>query len=423
MIITFSLQSIYKRKLRTILAIISIAIGTCSLLVFMGLHKGIKTATFEELEKQNPLTQITVRPPIKENGIISFITRSEKEKIEQSHIDKISKIKGVKSVYPETQFNNFASIKISFLGQTMTTDAMIFGVPKGFIENDIRNPEIWDKKEEPFPAIIPRKILDIYNIAVASPQNLPTLSENILIGKTLTLYPNYSTFFPLQNEVDKTVQLEIVGFSDKVNLIGATLPFEVVEELNQIYTKTPETKILELFVETKEASITPLIAKEIEEMGLNTFYLQKNIKDIQAKLNYLRNSLGAISAIILITSAIAIMSTFLATISERIKELALFRALGATKFHIKKIILIEAGITGLLGSFLGVILGLSVGKMINTIGTKEMDQTILQVNTLFITNYQLIILTLLFGTIISVISAYVPAHEGSKIKPIEALNR
>jgi putative ABC transport system permease protein len=423
MVIGFSIQSIYKRKFRTFLAIASIAIGTCSLLVFMGLNKGIQTATFQKMEKQSPLTQITVRPPIEEAGIISFITRPEGTKIDRTHIEQISKIRGVKNVYPETQFNNFASIQANLLGQTLITDAMIFGVPKGFIETDTKNPEIWDRKEEPYPAIIPRKILEIYNIGVASPQNLPTLSEDILIGRTLTLYPNYSTFFPTNNRTDQKIQLKVVGFSDKVSLIGATLPFEVVEELNQKYTNNPETKILELFVETSDESLTSSVAKEIEDLGFNTFYLQKDFQNIEMRFNYLRNSLGAISAIILITCGIAIMSTFLATISERIKELALFRALGATKTHIKKLILLEAGMTGLVGSLLGVIIGIPTGNIINNYGLQGLDKTIFQVNTMFIIDYKTIATTILFGVVLSIISAYIPAHKAANIKPIEALNR
>lgn len=423
MVIGFSIQSIYKRKFRTFLAIASIAIGTCSLLVFMGLNKGIQTATFQKMEKQSPLTQITVRPPIEETGIISFITRPEGTKIDRTHIEQISKIRGVKNVYPETQFNNFASIQANLLGQTLITDAMIFGVPKGFIETDIKNPEIWDRKEEPYPAIIPRKLLEIYNLAVAYPQNLPTLSEDILIGRTLTLYPNYSTFFPVQNDKTQRVELEVVGFSDKINLIGATLPFEVVEKLNRKYTATPDTKILELFVETTDEAITNSVAKKIEDLGFNTFYLQKDLEDVQMRFNYLRNSLGAISAIILITCGIAIMSTFLATISERIKELALFRALGATKTHIKKLILFEAGITGLMGSFLGVAIGIPTGKLINMFGLQGVDKTIFQVSTMFIVDFKIIGTTILFGLILSIISAYIPAHKGANIKPIEALNR
>lgn len=423
MLINFALHKLGRRKSRNLLAVISIAIGIGSLLVFMGLNKGIKTATFQEMERRNPLTQITVRAPAEETGIIPFLTGKDRNQIQQHHIDEILAIRGVENVYPENQFNNFASIEIRIFGQTLITDAMVFGVPKGFIEDDINNPDLWDNREKPYPAVVPRQLLNIYNLTIAGPQNLPTLSEEALIGRTITLYPNYSTFFPTETISTERVEMEIVGFSDKVNLIGATIPFEIVETLNQTYTENPESRILELFVETQDATQTVAVAEKIEDLGFETFYFQKNVKDVEARLDYLRNSLGAISIIILAMAAIAIMSTFLATVSERAREIGLFRSLGATKGHIKKLILTEAGIMGITGSFLGVILGMAAGTLINKMGIEELDYTTLDSTKLVLFDYKIIIYAIIFGILLSLISAYIPARKAASTAPIEALNR
>ncbi len=421
MLIKLALQNIKEKKLRTFLASLSIAIGTTSFILFLGLSAGIKNSTFEELEKKNPLTQITVRPNIEDSSLISFISRSSEGDLTQNTLEKISKIEGVKVIHPEIQFNNFASLEASLLGFSLITDTMIFGVPEKFIQDDIKEKELWEKTQEPFPCLIPRKLLDLYNMAVAYPQGLPTISEESLLGKELSLYPNYSTFFPGMNEKQDEIRLEVVGFSDKINLLGATLPYEIVENLNQKYSSTSTTKFLELFVETTSSSITPTVAQKIEAMGFNTQYFQKNIKEVEAKFTYLSISLGAISFIILITAAIAIMSTFLATIAERTKEIGLFRALGATKSQIKKLILMEASLIGLFGSVAGTVIGILSSKLIDRIGLKQLEKTTFSPETLFSINLNLIILTIVFGTFLSILSAYVPARNASKINPIKAL--
>ncbi|MDA1060295.1 MAG: FtsX-like permease family protein [bacterium] len=423
MLTKLALQNIREKKFRTFLASLSIAIGTASLIVFLGLSSGIKSATFEEIEKKSPLTQITVRPKTDDTGVVAFLTRSEEGKLSQESINEISKINGVKKIHPEIQFNNFASLEVSLLGMSLVTDTMVFGVPEEFIQGDLQSPEIWRKSEEPYPALIPRKILDLYNLTVATPQNLPLMSEESLLGKELILYPNYSTFFPISNDRSKKVKLEVVGFSDKVNLIGVTLSDEIVLELNKKYTDNESGKFLELFVETQDALSTPAIANQIEAMGYNTAYYQKNLKDVEAKFAYLRSSLGIISLIILLTAAIAIISTFLATVAERTKEIGLFRALGATKSHIKRLILIEAGIVGLIGSTIGVILGLLGSKIIDSIGLNQLSQTTFRPDTLFVISPKLIVLTMIFGTLLSVLSAYLPATKAANISPIKALKR
>lgn len=422
MLRTLALQNIRQKKFRTFLASFSITIGTASLILFLGLSNGIKEATFQEIEKQSPLTQITVRPNIEGAGIISFLTQSNESKISEEDIQTISEIPNITAIHPEIQFNNFASVEAELLGFTLMSDAMIFGVPLGFIENDIPSLATWERTEEPYPVLIPRRILDLYNLAVAAPRGIPTISEDSLLGKELTLYPSYSTFFPGSKTKTDAIKLEVVGFADKINLLGVTLPSHIVETLNKNYTDNGRL-ILELFVEVENATQTKAAADKIEELGFSTDYFQKNLQEVEAKFAYLTISLATISFIILLTATIAIISTFLATVAERTKEIGLFRALGATKKHIKKLILFEAGIIGAFGSTTGVIFGIIGSKIVDNIGLQQLEQTTLAPETLFKIDAQLIIATIFFGTILSIFAAYLPAKQASKINPIEALSK
>lgn len=422
MLRTLALQNIKQKKFRTFLASFSITIGTTSLILFLGLSNGIQQATFQEIEKQSPLTQITVRPNIEGAGIVSFLTQSNEEKISEEDIQTISEIPNISVIHPEIQFNNFASVEAELLGFTLMSDAMIFGVPTGFIENDIPNLETWDKTEEPYPVLIPRRILDLYNLAIAAPRGIPTISENALLGRKLILYPSYSTFFPGSKTITDAIELEVVGFSDKINLLGVTLPTQIVETLNTSYADEGRI-ILELFVQVDNATQTKEVAEKIEALGFSTEYYQKNLQEVEAKFAYLTISLATISFIILLTAAIAIISTFLATVAERTKEIGLFRALGATKKQIKRLILLEAGIIGLFGSTIGILLGIGGSKIVDKVGLEQLAQTTLTPETLFRIDAQLILSTLFFGTILSILAAYLPAKKASNINPIEALSK
>lgn len=423
MIFPLAIQNLKERKFRTLLASLSIAIGIASLVVFMGLSDGIQQATFNEMEKKSPLTQITVHPNTTNTGIISLIGTSEKAKLNDDTIKQLSQISGIKNIYPENQFNNFSSLDVNVFGMTLTTETMVFGLPKEYIKDDLASANDWDKTTEPYPAIIPRKLLDLYNLTIASPQNLPLFSEKELIGKDLIFYPNYSTFFPQSNDQGDAIKLKVVGFSDKVNLIGVTLPSEIVKKLNAQYTKNSNNSYPEIFVETNDAAETPSIGKEIEKIGYSTSYFQKNLQDVDAKFAYLKNSLGIISLIILLTATIAIISTFLATVAERRREIGLFRALGATKNNIKNLILLEAGLTGLIGSVIGIIIALITSKIIDKIGLAELQKTTFTPETLFQIGAQLLLSSLVFGILLSMFAAYLPAQKAASISPFEALNR
>lgn len=426
MLFSLALKNTKERKFRTLLASFSITIGTASMIVFLGLSNGIQQATFSEIEKKSPLTQITVTPNVERTGVISLLKTSKKGQLTDETIKQISSLDNVKVIYPEIQYNNFSSLEIPIFGMTFSTETMAFGVPKDFIKKDLRNPEVWDKNQEPYPALIPRKLLDLYNLTIATPQSLPQLSEDSLIGKELTYYPNYSTFFPSTNYKTDTIRLEVVGFSDKINLIGVTIPDRIIQELNEKYVgeKPDSTKnYLELFVETNDATQTVDVAKKIEALGLKTSYFQKNLQDVDAKFTYLKISLGAISLIIFLTAAIAIISTFLATIAERTKEIGLFRALGATKTHIRTLILIEAGITGLIGSIMGIIIGIIASKLIDNISLTQLALTTFHPETVFHITPMLLLGTLFFGTLLSILAGLIPAQKAANISPMVALNR
>lgn len=415
------LQNIKEKFGRSLLTLVSITIAIAALTVFIGLNEGIKTASFGQLEKENPLNQITVRAKSKSPGIVSMITEKDSKKLNQISIDEISKISGVKNIYKEIQFNNFASLEVELLGFGMTTDTLLFGVPEEFIKDDLTTSTAWSSDTEPYQVIIPSKLLDMYNSLIATPQGLPTVDEKGLLGKEILLYPNYSTFLPATKKPENTIKLRVAGFSSKVNLIGATLPYSFVEKLNEEYGGGNNGTFLELFVETAAPNQTQTIANQIEKLGYVTDYYQKNLKDVSAKLTYLSISLGTISLIILLLSIITIISNFLASIIERKREIGLFRALGATKFHIKKIILIEAGFIGFTGSLLGLSLGIIGSSFLNNIFIDKLSSLNFSAESVFNLTFPYGMGIILFGTVLSLISAYFPAFKAANLNPFHAL--
>ena len=403
--------------MKNLLSILSITIATTALLSFLALQNGIEQASFSDLESRNPLTQITVQPP-NNAGLMNILGRNQGS-ITPETIAAIADLSDVKAVYPELQFNNFASLEVDLLGFSLITDAMIFGVPEGFINNDLQNPKDWQRSTEPYPALIPTKILDLYNLAIANPKGLPQIDEESLLGKEITLYPNYSTLFRSGNTKSNALRLEVVGFSDKVNLLGATLPIDLIRQLNADYSEDQSENYLELFVEAKSAAAVPELAAEIEKLGFSTQYFQKNVQEVDAKLKYLRFTLQIISIIILLLAAIAIAATFLAKVAEQRRTIGLYRALGATRPQIRNLILSQALKIGSGSSITGITFGILLSIPLNNLEIQSLAT--LGTQQLFLVQPIQILRTLVFGILLTLLAAVIPAQKAASISPIEAL--
>jgi len=75
------------------------------------------------------------------------------------------------------------------------------------------------------------------------------------------------------------------------------------------------------------------------------------------------NLFDALAIVAVIVAALGIVNTLSMNVLERVRELGVLRAAGMTRTQVRRTVVVEAGILGLSGSFLGIVTGLIAGAL------------------------------------------------------------
>lgn len=159
----------------------------------------------------------------------------------------------------------------------------------------------------------------------------------------------------------------------------------------------------------------------------------KSLKNAQGKARYQLTGAGAIvstlntyiqlafyvlagiAGISLLVSAIMIIVVLYISVSERTKEIGILRALGVRKRDVKNLFLSEAFFLGLFSSILALAFTELVALFANNLATKYIGYTIVEVTS----NY--LIFGIVVAVVISLLAALAPSSRAAKLDPIEAL--
>ncbi|HEX4034544.1 MAG TPA: FtsX-like permease family protein [Solirubrobacteraceae bacterium] len=140
--------------------------------------------------------------------------------------------------------------------------------------------------------------------------------------------------------------------------------------------------------------------------------------DLESQLGVLRTLLLVFGYIALFVGAFIIFNTFSITVAQRTREFGLLRTLGATRGQILGSVVAEGVMLGIGGSIVGILAGLGVApaldELFKVLGADIPDNgTVLEARTIWV--------SLIAGTLVTVIAGLLPALRASRVTPVAAL--
>jgi putative ABC transport system permease protein len=188
---------------------------------------------------------------------------------------------------------------------------------------------------------------------------------------------------------------------------------------SQLQAKLIDEELTEETVEELDAAL--MISRKVNEKDKD-FTLSSPLEmqeQIQSVTGTMTLFLAAIAAVSLIVGAVGIANSMFTSVLEKIKEIGIMKALGATDGEVLKLFMIESALFGLVGGIIGVIFGI-FGSVFLGFLMSGMNMPGKFAMTTLVTP-QLIILAIILSTGIGFFSGVLPARSASKLKPIDAL--
>lgn len=278
----------------------------------------------------------------------------------------------------------------------------------------------------PIPVILSPFLLEVYNSVAATALGLRRLAGlEVMLGVRFAMLLGES-FFVEDERVEKRVvrRARVVGFSPKAMEFGVTMPLSYVVRANAALRGREEAEAFtSVVVVTARNEDIPALVEDARVLGLTLSPRSEEGRKAANVLAILTVVFALISLVILAISAINITHTFLMLVTERRTEIAVYRAIGATLWDIRGLVLAEAAWLGLAGGAAGILAGYGASVAANLLAAPILGRIPRSPSDLFVFSPRVVLAGLGCAVLFALVGAYIPARAAARTDPATVLTQ
>lgn len=445
--LSLSIKNLWRRKLRTILTIVGVMIGTSAIVVMISLGLAMNKNFMEQLSQMGNIMQIQVY-----NWNEGGMTPDGKkiEPLTDAKIAEFAMMEGVEGATPVLE------ISLKMMVGKYVGWAYIIGM----------DPDVVSMLDIPISVGRGLTSEDTYQMVVGenvkynlynpksfrwepAPEDLNLMEEKV----TLSWDMNYGEKpYPGQTSKKKVkpVDVEVVGM---ISMSGGQydysiiMPIETVKKLKKEQDKynrenndggfiigrgSPGSSnenegYYQAIVKVKDIDSVQEVMEQIRSMGYEVYSPIQVLEQMKEQSAGLRQILGGIGITAFIIAAIGIANTMYMSIYERTREIGIIKVIGARLGDIRRIFLMEAGWIGIFGGVLGVGMSLLASMALNRFNLNLGGQIMwMPRETGMQSSYIPVWLVLAgagFSFLASLLAGLLPARRAMKLSVMQALRQ
>lgn len=194
----------------------------------------------------------------------------------------------------------------------------------------------------------------------------------------------------------------------------------------------------QVYVKVDDMDNVEAVDEAIQELGFSTYSMTQQREAMQEQVSQLMLILGCLAAFSLLVAALNIINTMTMAIYERTREIGVMKVLGCALGKIRMMFLIESGFIGFIGGVTGSVVSLVISFVLNNLtlimaifggGGGDLSGIMNSIgyygggmgSAVSVVPPWLVLLALAFATVIGLVAGILPAARATKISALEAI--
>lgn len=442
-LLRMSMESLWKRKVRTILTVLGVLVGTTSIVVMMSLGIGMKNSMMESMSSYGAMTLIEVSEQGHYGMDAGDSSNTEEKHLDENLVQELSRLEHVEIVCPQ-----IAASVILKSGIYETWGRVIGMSPEGLQKLGIELVEGELPGEGDNGLVYGNMILqDFCNSKTGSyvywdTGELPDIDlmndPVFAIFDTDRYYSAGGTdengqIIPAPKKYLLPAAGLVAGGTDEWNAHSYSI-YCNIDYLKNMLTSTYKNRAIpgqplrngkpykEFFYSTIQVYVDDMsnvssVQQVINNMGYSTYASAEWIEESMSQMNIIQLVLGGIGAVSLFVAAIGITNTMMMSIYERTKEIGIMKVIGCRLRDIQLLFLIEAGYIGFLGGTIGLLFSYGLSTVVNKV-VGGMETGITKISEI---PPWLALASIVFAIGVGMLSGLFPSLRAMRLSPLAAI--
>lgn len=473
-LMTMSMGNLWRRKLRTVLTVLGVLIGTTSIVAMLSLAFGMKQMIMDEYASMGSVTQIMISGGGGGDMDSSSSQTDTSTMLTETNMQMFQDMEHVKNVLPQLSFDgNMQSGRYSGYGNLIGVDQSILDsqelekgdIPQkgsagtlqviagnqiltgfGYVQGD-QYVDYYSTGELPKIDLMTQiRQLQVYNdqtdttdTGAQTDTGDDTTGDTSSDGdSTDSSGGDTADSKPVEDNSMLNFRIKVAGILtggvDEYNTYSNSLLVNI-DDLKSYLTKNfgkgnipgqpkPNGKPMNewvystLVVDVDDASNVDSVMKNIQDMGFSASSNKDLLDSAQKNLQIVELVLGGIGMVAFLVAAIGIANTMMMSTYERTKEIGVMKVLGCDMRDIQKLFLAEAGFIGLIGGIVGLGLTCGVSALINHFAVSMGGMK----GNISVIPWWLALAAVAFSTLMGMVAGYFPARRAMKLSPLAAIH-